>query len=210
MPPESFLPNVKQHVWNINDPPPGEFISTFDIVNVQLVFTFVSDSSIDNVLSNILTILKPGGHIQWMESDARGGQCISPDPSHEPKYLPQIHPTVFGFYGLEPPSWPNDLDKVFTRNGVNLLRIDRRIIDPPNYRSWTAQMLTTFAEVSVMYWKLFGGTEEGRKKVEAFDELVRNCNEEAHVKGVAFFSPFIRVVGKKEADVQVSRSVSTT
>lgn len=54
-----------------------------------------------------------------------------------------------------------------------------------------------------MFRRTYGGTEEGKKKVQAYAELVERCTEEAHVKGVAHVLPFVRVVGRKRRDENV-------
>lgn len=199
LPPEAFLPNVKRHIWNINDPAPTDLASTFDIVNCQLLWSFVPDVNIDKVFSNILSLLKPGGYLQWVESIMIDEQYFSPDPSYEVHYLRQMFQVTFvEMYGFPKPTWPRDLDNVFLRNGVTVLKTLRSDVEPRNYKSWTMQQCSVFEEVKP-FFRATINSEERRKQVEACEDLLEKCVWEAQVKNCAAVLPFIRVVGRKEA-----------
>lgn len=82
LPPSEWTPQIQRREYNIFELPPIELQGTFDIVNVQLTYTFVNDTRIDVVLENILLLLIPGGWLQWTE--------FSADTSvHTPVHTPQ-------------------------------------------------------------------------------------------------------------------------
>lgn len=189
---------MKRHTWNVNDPPPPELLSTFDIINCQLLWTFVPDKNVDAVLKNILSLLKPGGTIQWLESSAIDEQIFSADPNYTPVYLPRAYEQAFVLYDVLKPTWPRDLDKVFARNNVTVLKTERSSVEPKNYKSWAMQQNTTWEEVKAFFLASID-SEERRVKVEEFAKIVDGCHWEVQSKDCVHIIPFIRVVGKKEA-----------
>lgn len=201
LPAEPWLPGIKRHVWNIYDAPPTELVSTFDIVNCQLLYLFVSDETIDKVLGNIKSLLKPGGHIQWFEISAIGEEIISPDPTYKSQYLSRLTNAAFRASGITNRTWPRDLDKVFTRHGLNVVNDHRANVEPRNYKSWTLQFISAHEEVKAHVQRSLKetDTEERRRQVNEYVDLVGQAFWEVHTNKCAYIHPFIRVVGKKEA-----------
>ncbi|KAL9122381.1 MAG: hypothetical protein Q9187_001065 [Circinaria calcarea] len=50
-------------------PIPEELVGKYDIVHVGLIIMVVRNENPAPVLKNLLALLKPGGHLQWDESD---------------------------------------------------------------------------------------------------------------------------------------------
>ncbi|KAL9045095.1 MAG: hypothetical protein Q9214_001821 [Letrouitia sp. 1 TL-2023] len=69
-PRESLAPNVAFIVHDMVNPFPPEYHEKFDLVNVRLVSYAVKAADLDKVVKNILQILRPGGYLQWQETDA--------------------------------------------------------------------------------------------------------------------------------------------
>lgn len=57
------------HNWNLFNEPPAEFIGYFDVVHVRLVTVVVKNNDPRPVLANLTKLLKPGGYLQWDETD---------------------------------------------------------------------------------------------------------------------------------------------
>ncbi len=47
---------------------PEKYVGRFDIVHIRLVLAAVHNQGKDRLLQNVLTLLKPGGYIQWTEA----------------------------------------------------------------------------------------------------------------------------------------------
>ncbi|KAJ4413146.1 hypothetical protein N0V91_000120 [Didymella pomorum] len=88
LPKESWPENVELGYGDFHAPIPEELQGTFDLVNVRLIIISLGPVEVwQKVLSNILTLLKPGGAISWTEGNflvARGfrGQNENGTPGH--------------------------------------------------------------------------------------------------------------------------------
>ncbi|KAJ0423037.1 S-adenosyl-L-methionine-dependent methyltransferase [Aspergillus carlsbadensis] len=60
---------IELSVQDVFQPFPAEFINRFDLVHVRLMVTAFPESKFQEAVENVLTILKPGGYLQWVEID---------------------------------------------------------------------------------------------------------------------------------------------
>ncbi|KAL4971743.1 S-adenosyl-L-methionine-dependent methyltransferase [Aspergillus desertorum] len=70
--PAQFPPapdGIEFTVQDIFNPFPVEHHSRYDLVNVRLLLTALPESEFEKAVQNLLTILKPGGYLQWVEID---------------------------------------------------------------------------------------------------------------------------------------------
>ncbi|KAF2205094.1 hypothetical protein GQ43DRAFT_408126 [Delitschia confertaspora ATCC 74209] len=74
--PEELSPNVKLQIGDFMKPFPEELHGTFDLVNIRLiVVTMTGGRGVwERTLKNVLTLLKPGGFIQWIEGNFFGSR----------------------------------------------------------------------------------------------------------------------------------------
>ncbi|BCS23503.1 class I SAM-dependent methyltransferase [Aspergillus puulaauensis] len=56
-------------VHDIFQPFPAEHLNRYDLVHVRLLVTAFPESEFQKAVENLLTILKPGGYLQWSEVD---------------------------------------------------------------------------------------------------------------------------------------------
>lgn len=87
LPTESLPSNVTLELGDFKKPIPEELRGKFDLVNVRLIIISMGVGVWEPTLQNILTLLKPGGAIQWVEGnflEARGFRGASPasTPGH--------------------------------------------------------------------------------------------------------------------------------
>lgn len=61
------LPNTKFEVHNAFDPVPKEYLGAFDVVHLRLTVVWIIDQDKDKLIRNLLSMLKPGGFLQWSE-----------------------------------------------------------------------------------------------------------------------------------------------
>ena len=67
--------NVTLNVGDFKTPFPEHLHGQYDLVNIRLVISIMGEGVWESTLRNALTLLKPGGAIQWVEGDfitARG------------------------------------------------------------------------------------------------------------------------------------------
>lgn len=79
--PRQFLPdNVTLRQWDVFDEIPEDTVGKFDMVHLRLLGLVVPDGNLEPILKNICKMLKPGGHLQWDESDHANTIIQATDP----------------------------------------------------------------------------------------------------------------------------------
>ncbi|KAI1465649.1 uncharacterized protein F4812DRAFT_466098 [Daldinia caldariorum] len=81
-PPQEWLPkNVFLHEHDAFKPFAPEYLGSFDVVNLRFFITLLNKENIQPLLSNLITLLKPGGFLQWLDFDPRSAGAIAIDPN---------------------------------------------------------------------------------------------------------------------------------
>ncbi|KAI1112122.1 hypothetical protein F5Y14DRAFT_423221 [Nemania sp. NC0429] len=64
----SLASNIALRQANMYEPFPSDLIGRFDVVNVRLIIFALKDGHGIDLARNLMTLLKPGGHIVWAET----------------------------------------------------------------------------------------------------------------------------------------------
>jgi 2-polyprenyl-3-methyl-5-hydroxy-6-metoxy-1,4-benzoquinol methylase len=68
-PSQSFLPpNVTLRQANMYEPFPSDLHGRFDVVHVRLIIFALKEGQGTDLVRNLMTLLRPGGHIVWAET----------------------------------------------------------------------------------------------------------------------------------------------
>ncbi|KAI0403845.1 hypothetical protein F4802DRAFT_569597 [Xylaria palmicola] len=67
-PPTSLVPNITLRQANMYKPFPSDLLGKFDVVNVRCIIFALKGGEGTNLVKNLMTLLKPGGHIVWAET----------------------------------------------------------------------------------------------------------------------------------------------
>ncbi|KAL8960810.1 MAG: hypothetical protein Q9193_002544 [Seirophora villosa] len=67
---DGLPPQVSFAVHDMVKPFPTEHHEKFDLVNVRLVSYAIKGKDLEQVVRNVLQLLRPGGYLQWQEADA--------------------------------------------------------------------------------------------------------------------------------------------
>ena len=67
--PSKEIPNIKFVVHGVFQPFPQECQGKFDLVNVRLLTYALTTDSIQTAVENVAQLLRPGGYVQWEETD---------------------------------------------------------------------------------------------------------------------------------------------
>ncbi|KAJ5518968.1 hypothetical protein N7453_001390 [Penicillium expansum] len=74
-PRKNALPeNITFHHQNLLEPFPDEYLGEYDVVNVRVMLVALSDVEWEPAVRNLMTLLKPGGHLQWIDCPAH--ECV--------------------------------------------------------------------------------------------------------------------------------------
>ncbi|KAL3472042.1 hypothetical protein BJX99DRAFT_12255 [Aspergillus californicus] len=63
---------IELSVQDVLKPFPSEHHNRYDLVHVRLLVAAITQSQTEAAVSNLMTILKPGGYLQWIEVDFTG------------------------------------------------------------------------------------------------------------------------------------------
>ncbi|CAI7611681.1 unnamed protein product [Penicillium glandicola] len=66
--------NITFHHQNLLEPFPDEYLGEYDVVNVRVMVVALSYDEWEPAVRNLMTLLKPGGHLQWVDCAAH--ECI--------------------------------------------------------------------------------------------------------------------------------------
>lgn len=112
-------PNVHFHIWDAKEAFPVDFHGLFDVVHIRLMLPAMKvEADWRTVMENVLTLLKPGGSIQWTESN----------------FL-QTYPAFRGGSAIE--QYPEQLNEAVDR-WLNLPGFDWRQRSSPPHTGWYA------------------------------------------------------------------------
>lgn len=66
---EAWPKNLSFHAQSILDPFPEEDLGTYDLVGVRAFAFVLAGEQWQNAVKNLITLLKPGGYLQWIDGD---------------------------------------------------------------------------------------------------------------------------------------------
>ncbi|KAL4941976.1 hypothetical protein BDV06DRAFT_193277 [Aspergillus oleicola] len=82
--------NINFYHQNLLEPFPEEFLDKYDVLNVRVMVVALSSEEWGLAVRNLMTLLRPGGHLQWVDCAAHDCVIEAPDgvePTHARHYL---------------------------------------------------------------------------------------------------------------------------
>lgn len=201
-PHKSFLPeNVVLHKFDIftDSFPPG-FAASFDVINVRALATVLPDCDPKLLLEKVSSLLKPGGFLQWVDSDnlERYG-CIEPEGSETgsaaTQQLMDVFKPLFKGRKIKQEAW-EDWEG---RYGMQILRREASVIPKELYKGWTESSL----QVSEDYTERFPPSstmKQGQDGIsrEDYQGLLSKVYEETGRGGVAInLKEYVVLIARK-------------
>ncbi|KAL8822672.1 MAG: hypothetical protein Q9191_006596 [Dirinaria sp. TL-2023a] len=189
-PAQSRPSNVHLHVHDCFKPFPHEFLGSYDVVHARFWLCLVNDPDAADFLKNLVSLLKPGGRLQWFEPLPLSAKAVHPSPDcGDPavdRYATLSHkPKPTSTY-----DWVERLPEAYREQGLEVIAIDR-IPMLKRYRHIWSQSLLAGLEDTAADVKLLGV-----ERVEALKEWIVQLNE-AFKNGSYIDNPFTCVVGRK-------------
>ncbi|KAK4505953.1 hypothetical protein PRZ48_003918 [Zasmidium cellare] len=170
LPPQSWLPsNVTSRQFDLLQDIPDDLVGIYQIIHIQYIMAFVLDSNIDNVVQSLLKMLKPGGYLQWTETNINRYSWVT-GTGEVPVETHKLFETLRKFIAQRGESrlWLNDFEGLLQRAGFQ-----NAVYSAPEPRSSTLQPV-------MMNW--IWGIEEGfgylatRSLPSEMKILVENCS----------------------------------
>lgn len=124
-PPRAWRPaNVSFHALDIFGPVPEQLIGRYDVVFIRHFICVVQSGDPMPLLRALLTLLKPGGCLQWQEWDLTTNAIVRADPtSSTPKM--EAFMKLGGASAKKTASWVRNLHLRFGEAGAELVVHDR-------------------------------------------------------------------------------------
>ncbi|KAF2681371.1 S-adenosyl-L-methionine-dependent methyltransferase [Lentithecium fluviatile CBS 122367] len=146
LPADTLPPNVSLSLGDFKKPFPEELHGTFDFVNIRLIIISMGVGVWESTLRNVLTLLKPGGSIQWTEGNffvSRGFRGVDPT-STGGHFLTcaqiQLNTTLQKRFGWNFPDWA----KLLTEAGLE--RVEEDVTTAGVYGDWNGGSVCGFEE----------------------------------------------------------------
>ncbi|PGH10993.1 hypothetical protein AJ79_05144 [Helicocarpus griseus UAMH5409] len=71
-----FPSDINYYVQDLLKPFPTEFLGQYDVVHVRLLVMGLQGSEWEIAIKNLMTLLRPSGHLQWTDLDPHTGAVI--------------------------------------------------------------------------------------------------------------------------------------
>ncbi|RAL07150.1 uncharacterized protein BO97DRAFT_464664 [Aspergillus homomorphus CBS 101889] len=131
-PPREWLPpNMTLHHWDVKMEVPEYLAGVYDLVSVRHFAFVLQQHELQNALSNLVKLLKPGGYLQWTDVDMTSQRIekARPDIDGEPQER-----IMKLFRGNDPrlhSAWVPSLGERFGEVGLTKVEVDQR--ETPHY-----------------------------------------------------------------------------
>ncbi|CAO2655118.1 Nn.00g101820.m01.CDS01 [Neocucurbitaria sp. VM-36] len=138
-PPATFRPpNTRFWTHDCFEPFAKEHLGQFDVVNIKFLICVTNDDVADRLIQNVLTLLKPGGYLQWFEPQPntvrhRGRTDGAPTPACDRIMELWKKPSPHSSY-----NWLHPLPKLFQDHQLEVVAEDRHE-NPDHYMQLAAQ-----------------------------------------------------------------------
>ncbi|MCJ1322229.1 hypothetical protein MMC15_007576 [Xylographa vitiligo] len=195
-PPAWIPPNAQLHIHDVFKPFPEEFHGVFDIVHLRWWLSLSRDQ-IDTLVNSAAWLLKEGGYIQWTEQDKTQITAISATPGISMQATQKfVDLTKMPFPDYEV-GWAEQIAPAMESAGFKVLAQERTKVRPSLYR-----------QISEMHILALRDVPRGLSDVidEFMDRWMDQYLEECQ-QGVATIDEFVTVVGEKQVQCLVERSV---
>lgn len=153
-PASAWLPsNIRFHTWDAFAEVPSEYIGAFDIVHIRTFYSCIKANNVQPVLDNLLKFLKPGGYLQWDESDASTLSCKTSSPEVKADAADTIVKIVNTFSKTTSqlqPDWLYNLPQTLEASGCEMVAHEK--FEPADglARAWNDNMLLVWRDLIPM------------------------------------------------------------
>ncbi|KAL4876891.1 hypothetical protein BJY04DRAFT_231183 [Aspergillus karnatakaensis] len=199
VPPVQSLPsNVTLHHYDIYSQTPAELRGVYDIVHVRNMTFVVKDDQAESAIRNVMQLLKPGGYLQWAETDVSsfrierttpGPDSITNNPL-DVSGLTELMTLTASMDSRMRPTWVPTMPKLFERCGLTEFQAD--VKDAPPY------MALAKHECNLVTQELIARKTRNMAVAERLTQILPQVIQETRAGAFRAFTRWT-VVGKKAA-----------
>ncbi|KAF7894318.1 hypothetical protein EAF00_007832 [Botryotinia globosa] len=181
-------PNVKLDIIDIFKPVPERLRGQYDVVHISLLCVVVPGGDPRHVLDNVLTLLRPGGYIQWKEVDFGMMACKAATPDLSTSNLKELMRWMYEvplkkFTSFE---WIRQLSSIFQERGITVL--DSQLLEPETgiACAWTSMHMNGIKELANV------AGEGSRDVLEKYGQAALEVQRGAYISMM-----LVNVIGRK-------------
>ncbi|EME81684.1 uncharacterized protein MYCFIDRAFT_215447 [Pseudocercospora fijiensis CIRAD86] len=100
-PPPDQQSHCNFEILNILEPIPEKFLQAFDVVHIRYLIAALKSHEWQIVAQNLLRLLKPGGHVQWLESRFGHFEYLQSAPGNSTCHLKKLFQMMLDFEASE-------------------------------------------------------------------------------------------------------------
>lgn len=153
-PASAWVPsNIRFHTWDAFAEVPSEFIGVFDIVHIRAFYSCVKSNSVQPLLDNLLKLLKPGGYLQWDESDASTLSCTTPSSevkAEAVETIVKIQNMLSRTSSQLHPDWLHNLPQTLEASGCEMVAHEEYKPADELVRAWNDNILLVWRDLIPM------------------------------------------------------------
>ncbi|KAI1761228.1 S-adenosyl-L-methionine-dependent methyltransferase [Hypoxylon sp. FL1150] len=189
MPPKEWLPsNMTVREWDIKSEVPNDLVGVYDIVHARNFIFVLKNDEIKDTMAKMMKLLKPGGYLQWGESEIYKWKIMQSNPQGDASALGELMSLTLGQDARLQATWISNIAEYLTEAGFEDVETDLR--DPqPHLAFMMHECQLVLHELITRQTR----NESVRKEVQRLLPLV----EEQTVAGASTDIPRRNVIGKK-------------
>ncbi|KAI1402161.1 S-adenosyl-L-methionine-dependent methyltransferase [Hypoxylon fuscum] len=129
MPPKDWLPsNVALRQWDIKGDVPDELVCAYDVVHLRNFVFVLKDGEMKQAVANVKKIIKPGGFLQWGETDIHGWRVEKANPGNKIDAHKQLMQLTLGQDTRLQSTWIPTLAQLCSEAGFTDVETDCQLI----------------------------------------------------------------------------------
>ncbi|KAL8901480.1 MAG: hypothetical protein Q9207_005178 [Kuettlingeria erythrocarpa] len=195
-PPPSWLPeNINLIAHDVHQPFPVQMQGKYDLVHVQNWLCIWRTESSGELIRNLLSLLKPGGYIQWSEQDPDANRAIvAPNVSCSTQATEEVLRFLNAPRSTISFEWVSRLGE-YLNTQARLLAFDRFTASNAHQQLWTIGALQACEEMASNLERK-APSEENTERAGELRSSVERAGIEM-LKGVGVYSELVVAVAQK-------------
>lgn len=191
-PPAQWLPaNVTLRHWDIKEPVPSELLGAYDVVHVRNLAFVLRDSEVPAVLERVVSLLRPGGALQWGEPDVSSFRIETVNAGVPTTALRSLLTLSQPQDDRLRPTWVPQLPKLYRAAGLAAVEEDVR--DAPSH------LALAMHECNLPIHELVARKSKNKAMIEAVQDLMPQVKAETR-QGACWAFTRWTVVGWKNSE----------
>ncbi|KAI1325558.1 S-adenosyl-L-methionine-dependent methyltransferase [Xylariaceae sp. FL0255] len=170
-PPPQWLPsNISLLEWDIKQPVPDHLIGQYDIVHIRLFIFVLLNEEVSGILAKLFKLLKPGGYLQWSETDISSVRITRAQPDSKVDATSRLVELSRSQDPRLSPTWVPRLAGLAEAAKFCEIKVDKR--DPPGYLAFAMH------ECNLLLYEIYSRATGNKAYAQLLHELLPGVVEE--------------------------------